>query len=298
MTRSIVSGLLGLLSVIAIGTIPSACQSGGVGDPCTPEDEYDSQFAGFKVTEENIESRSFQCETRICLVNHFQGRVSCPMGQFEPASCDKEGEACPDGRTCKRAQVLSRNCVDDTDCGGFGNTCDGGVCRCESISDCTGAGLTCLCEDDSCNKKQCGALVCASEGCQQPQGDGVDPATNKDKNCCIPGTDLPVAGPVCAQCAETTRRDAQNAVYCSCRCGVAEGQEEDPNFNFCECPDGYECSEIRKDLQLGDPLLAGKYCIKQDTAYSGLESACAELVAGGNNPGKEANCTGNALPLP
>ena len=78
MTRSILAGVFGLLSVAAIGAIPTACQSGGVGDPCTPEDEYEPQFAGFKVTEENIESRSFQCETRICLVNHFQGRTTCP----------------------------------------------------------------------------------------------------------------------------------------------------------------------------------------------------------------------------
>ncbi|HYQ15395.1 MAG TPA: hypothetical protein VEQ58_06555, partial [Polyangiaceae bacterium] len=34
-----------------------------------------------QVTETNVESRSFQCETRLCLVNHFQGRVSCPFGQ-------------------------------------------------------------------------------------------------------------------------------------------------------------------------------------------------------------------------
>jgi hypothetical protein len=52
-----------------------------VGDPCTPEDEYQQTFNGFQVTETNVESRSFQCETRLCLVNHFQGRVSCRLGQ-------------------------------------------------------------------------------------------------------------------------------------------------------------------------------------------------------------------------
>jgi hypothetical protein len=52
-----------------------------VGDPCIPEDEYQQYFNGFQVTETNVESRSFQCETRVCLVNHFQGRVSCRMGQ-------------------------------------------------------------------------------------------------------------------------------------------------------------------------------------------------------------------------
>jgi len=65
-----------LLGLAALG-----CTPGGVGDPCTPEDEYQQSFNGFQVTETNVESRSFQCETRLCLVNHFQGRVSCRLGQ-------------------------------------------------------------------------------------------------------------------------------------------------------------------------------------------------------------------------
>src|SRR6266571_3397329 len=97
MTRSIVSGLLGLISVVAIGYLPISCASGGVGDPCIPEDEYNPDFAGFKVTEENIESRSFQCQTRICLVNHFQGRVTCPLGQAPPVGCTGlMDNSCPD----------------------------------------------------------------------------------------------------------------------------------------------------------------------------------------------------------
>lgn len=65
----------------ALGAFAGGCQSGGVGDPCTPEDEYQPTFSGFAAKEVNIESRSFQCETRVCLVNHFRGRVSCPLGQ-------------------------------------------------------------------------------------------------------------------------------------------------------------------------------------------------------------------------
>jgi hypothetical protein len=64
-----------------LGLAALGCTPGGVGDPCTPEDEYQNNFNGFQVTETNVESRSFQCETRLCLVNHFQGRVSCRMGQ-------------------------------------------------------------------------------------------------------------------------------------------------------------------------------------------------------------------------
>lgn len=191
--------MLGLLSVLAVGALPAACQSGGVGDPCVPEDEYNTDFAGFKVTEENIESRSFQCQTRICLVNHFQGRVSCPFGQDNPPP---------------------------------------------TVGD---------------------------KGCQTPSD-----TTDEDKPCCVPGTEDVIQAEVCGQCAATSKRDAAQAVYCSCRCGIAEGQKADENFNFCECPTGYVCEQIRPYVGLGDPLLAGKYCIKEGTKFEN-EGTCGTV---------------------
>ena len=115
------------------------CPSGGVGDECIPEDEYRENFPGFSITEENIESRSFQCNTRICLVNHFQGRVSCPSGQPQPVqcACDAGVEECEsavckgDGEVCKVAGTLIQNC-NPAQCGTDGadpNNCtkdDGG----------------------------------------------------------------------------------------------------------------------------------------------------------------------------
>ena len=59
------------------------CTGEGVGDPCVPEDEYRTTFSGFGINEVQVESSSLQCATRLCLVNHFQGRVSCPKGQSE-----------------------------------------------------------------------------------------------------------------------------------------------------------------------------------------------------------------------
>lgn len=73
-----------LLATALLGLLPLACQPGGVGDPCTPEDEYQPTFPGYNANEVNVESKSFQCETRICLANHFQGRVSCKYGQKAP----------------------------------------------------------------------------------------------------------------------------------------------------------------------------------------------------------------------
>ena len=82
MTRMLSAGSWS--AALLLGLVALGCTPGGVGDPCTPEDEYQQNFNGFQVTETNVESRSFQCETRVCLVNHFQGRVSCRLGQSAP----------------------------------------------------------------------------------------------------------------------------------------------------------------------------------------------------------------------
>ena len=83
MTRMLSAGSWS--AALLLGLAALGCTPGGVGDPCTPEDEYQQIFNGFQVTETNVESRSFQCETRLCLVNHFQGRVSCRLGQSSAA---------------------------------------------------------------------------------------------------------------------------------------------------------------------------------------------------------------------
>lgn len=69
-----------VMVAFAVGSL-TGCPSGGIGDPCIPNDEYRADFPGFGAAEANVESRSFECATRVCLVNHFQGRVSCPYGQ-------------------------------------------------------------------------------------------------------------------------------------------------------------------------------------------------------------------------
>jgi hypothetical protein len=197
MLRSLCSGLLGLAAVAALAAIPLACQSGGVGDPCTPDDESSALFDGFDISETYIESRAFQCSTRICLVNHFQGRVSCPLGQA--------------------------------------------------------------------------AAPLGPSGCQT---EGGSVAENEGKACCVPGSDAPVGVPVCGQCDAASNRDAAQTVYCSCRCDVADGDPPEPDFEFCACPGGFTCSQIRSDLALGDPQLTGKYCVKDGTAFGATAPTC------------------------
>jgi hypothetical protein len=314
MTRSILCGLLALISVGAVGILPVACQSGGVGDQCTPEDEYDTQFAGFKVAEENIESRSFQCSTRICLVNHFQGRVSCPEGQSasqitscngpsDTTSCDTAA-----GEQCVASQVFAPACSGSSGCP-TGTTCNNVSQLCECNTDQTINGVTFFCEpsDPGCTGTGC-SQVLKSYLCHKPgncQSNAAN-AVNTAKQCCVPGTDTPVAVPVCGQCDAASNRSADQAVYCSCRCcppccsdanrdmsvpcsmdAQNCGSACDPNFNYCKCPNSYTCSEIRANVGLGDAELTGAYCIKAGTDYTSSNS-CGNVV-GNADP---ANCQG------
>lgn len=129
--------IFSFVSGLAFTGLLAGCQPGGVGDPCVPEDEYLRDFSGFSVEEVNVESRSFQCETRICLVNHFQGRVSCPYGNdtstintqkvppekpgdcYIPGSDDTIGT--PDAPVAVDPQVKARQAADAVYCS----------CRCD-----------------------------------------------------------------------------------------------------------------------------------------------------------------------
>lgn len=92
---------LSLLLAALAGMASFACQSGGIGDPCIPEDEYDVTFPGGTVDQVDTESKSFQCETRVCLRAYFNGRVSCPYGQKADLSGAIPASVAPDDRCYK-----------------------------------------------------------------------------------------------------------------------------------------------------------------------------------------------------
>jgi hypothetical protein len=114
------SWLLGAMSLGAIASAMSGCHSGDVGAECLPEDEYSQDIQGFALDEVDAENRSFQCETRVCLVNHFQGRVSCPYGQTEQQAQSNPQCFVPDSSTPIRGavspQLLGRRARDAVYC--------------------------------------------------------------------------------------------------------------------------------------------------------------------------------------
>ena len=219
MTRTILAGLA--VAVSAVALMGTGCQSTGIGDPCTPEQEYDPTFAGFVEQEVSTEGESFQCQPRLCLVNHFQGRVSCPYGQNAS------------GKPISPAQQA---CVTP----GIGSAVTGPL-----------------------------------NGANMP----VDPMVGET---------------VKPQC---TDRTADKTVYCSCRCADINGTQN--GGNFCNCPDGFACTQLVSSLSAAtDQGLTGAYCIKTGTAFGtsasgATASTCDKCGAGGLNCGNANNNGGS-----
>lgn len=62
----------------ATAPVPAVPQP--LGSPCIPSDERNPSFPGYSASEVNVLEAS-DCESNVCLMDHFQGRVSCPYGQ-------------------------------------------------------------------------------------------------------------------------------------------------------------------------------------------------------------------------
>jgi hypothetical protein len=52
-----------------------------LGSVCVPSAEADASFSGFHTDEVSVDFGSPACESGICVVQQFQGRVSCPLGR-------------------------------------------------------------------------------------------------------------------------------------------------------------------------------------------------------------------------
>lgn len=75
--------------------VAAAWLAGCGGAMCLPPPETSASFSGFDFHEVTLDSDNAGCSGAPCIVNHFQGRVSCP---YDGASyC-----ACPAGFTCSQ----------------------------------------------------------------------------------------------------------------------------------------------------------------------------------------------------
>jgi hypothetical protein len=243
MTRSI-------LIVIAVGVFlaivaGSGCAPAGIGDPCIPEQEYDQCFPGFSEGEVNTESRSFQCQTRLCLVNHFQGRVSCPYGQTAAGT---------------NPILASANCP-------AGTTGGGPFAACTPMGGIPGFQLS----DNSSPPCTSAAQPCSIPGgATVLGGSGVLEAEYAIQ------VDVP---------PQLTPRQTANAVYCSCRCENAQGQTNDGEvYCQCPTGFTCEQLVFPTTSTAGSTNLTGGYCIKVKTEYNSLNAGAEATCNPASNP--------------
>jgi hypothetical protein len=113
-----------------------------LGEPCVPADETFADFSGFSVGEVNVETRGSCGMTNVCLVNQFQGRVTCPSGQSglpgdrpcaTPDGAPVEVSVVPqlESRPAEQAVVCSCRCAGPTRGANY-CSCPSGM-RCEPL---------------------------------------------------------------------------------------------------------------------------------------------------------------------
>jgi hypothetical protein len=121
-----------LPAALACGSSQGLEPPANVGAACTPSAEQSPEFSGFDVREVTVDAGG--CGAAVCLVNHFEGRVSCPFGQLEGE------DACTVPRTDDpvvvgvSAQYAQRRAADTVYCS----------CRCQGPDP---AGSYCECPD-------------------------------------------------------------------------------------------------------------------------------------------------------
>jgi hypothetical protein len=233
MTRSILAALAAVAGVAVLSG--TGCQASGVGDPCTPEAEYTTSFLGFSVTEVNTESESFQCLTRLCLVNHFQGRVSCPYG-----SCGANNPDAASSGACAPSAASGSNLSGTQSCDGKGDGCcipgtqtpvDGKDSTGMQVDPKLGASVAPQCTDRTADKAVYCSCRCAN----------LDGQTNDGRNYCTcpdgfeckqlvasvgGNADQGLTGAYCIK--KGTAYDANNVCGSECdpkkkNCGTAQG---------------------------------------------------------------------------
>ncbi len=181
------------MSVFAGGSGCSGRLSGGrfsvegVGDPCALSVEGTADYGGASVAEVTIEYGTLQCETRVCLANHFQGVRSCPYGRYADGVGPIGGAACTTGADA-RAEILPQCVARPVDKALY---CS---CRCANLNGQTDDGETyCACPDNfectylvgaigESDKPQAGSY-CIKRGTEYRKGDACVECDARKRDC-------------------------------------------------------------------------------------------------------------------
>lgn len=125
-----------------VGASDGGSGTAAIGSPCLPSPELSTSFDGFRYQNVTVDDGNPGCSSSICLVNHFQGRTTCPYGQTPAGANPAGGPGCtaPGSGTGVSGQV-SAQCFDRTAAEAV--TCS---CRCANADGKTDDGASyCTC---------------------------------------------------------------------------------------------------------------------------------------------------------
>ena len=142
-----------------LGAFAFGCAPVNVGDPCIPEAEFQSNSGGAVASDLNIDVNSVQCETRVCLVHYFKGRVSCPYG-----NANKSGQT---GKCRQVGEKRGYYTIDGIDIK------SGGVLCCPQLGDVEEKPIT-LPVEAQCKGRQAKDAVYCSCRCDVPDDPEID----------------------------------------------------------------------------------------------------------------------------
>jgi len=118
-TLAAARGVLTLAALAACGSsgetaTGDAGTAVAIGAACIPSQELSTTFLGFDSRDVVLDEGNVACGSGVCLVNHYQGRVTCPYGQDEAA--DGPFGAAPGGSAkCGGASAPSACCTPGSD---------------------------------------------------------------------------------------------------------------------------------------------------------------------------------------
>jgi hypothetical protein len=246
------------LSIVAASTLACASDPKPDSDPpalgasCVPSHENATDFSGFSVYEVSVHENGCTAD-QVCLVNHFQGRVTCPNGQTNAlATIDPPCKTSSDGEPVTAPVMpwlVARQAPDTVYCS----------CRCDGGGGCVcPRGYSCLALElnPTLSSADSSGSYCVLDGTAFDIDD-FDPRT-------LPPADVPggsseppdCGGSACSvgetciddeccseqrQCADRCCAEGQ---LCAALAGSGESQCWDPCDASAACPDSAPCCAV------------------------------------------------------
>ena len=165
-TRDVVQGDDASIDEQPQDAAPPAARNGALGAGCEPLSELDPEFSGFSINEISIDERTPACLSGTCVIQGFQGRVSCPYGQATASGgCTIPGSNEP-VLTPVAPQLLARpaglSAVCSCHCAGPG---PGPYCACPTHMECSH-----LVDDLGFGARDIAGSYCLPEGARYERG--------------------------------------------------------------------------------------------------------------------------------